>query len=83
MSGWHHIVEVERSRGWTRPLLPSSSNQATSSTGRLKVVEVSGWGLQMTLGSGPQSWLSLQEATSGLLTQAARLGLANGSCFLV
>jgi len=47
------------------------------------VVKVSGWGLQMTLGSGPQSWLSLRVATSGLLARAARLGLANSSCFLV
>ena len=47
------------------------------------MVEVSGWGLQMTLGSGPQSRLLLRVATSGLLAWAARLGLANSSCFLV
>ena len=46
-----------------------------SSTGRLKVVKVSGWGLQKTLGSGPQSWLSLQEATSRIPAQAVGLGL--------
>ena len=32
------------------------SGRATSSTGRLRVVKVSGWGLQTTLGSGPWPW---------------------------
>jgi len=44
---------------------------------------VSGWGLQKTLGSGPQSQSSLQEVTSGLLAQAAGLGLANHSYLLI
>jgi len=39
------------------------------------VVKVSGWGLQKTLGSGPQSWFLSQEATGRILTQAAGLGL--------
>ena len=47
------------------------------------MVEVSDWGLQMTLGSGLQSQLSLQEATSGLLAQAAGLGLADHSYLLI
>jgi len=37
---------------------------------------VSGWGLQMTLGSGPQSWLSLWRVKSGLLARAMGLDLA-------
>ena len=37
----------------------------------------------MTLGSGPLSWLSLQEVTSRLLAQAAGLGLADYSYLLV
>ena len=54
-----------------------------SSTGRLRVVEVSDWGLQKTLGSGPQSWLLLREATSRLLARATGLGLANHIYLLV
>jgi len=37
----------------------------------------------MTLGSGPQSQLSSQEATHGLLARVADLGLANGVYLLV
>jgi len=44
---------------------------------------VSGWGLQMTSGSGPQLLSSSQEATSGLLAQAAGLGQADSSYLLV
>ena len=47
------------------------------------MVKVSDWGLQMTLGSGPQSRLLLWEATSGLLAQAAGLGLADHSYLLI
>ena len=47
------------------------------------MVKVSDWGLQMTLGSGPQSRLSSQKATSGLLAQAAGLGLADHSYHLI
>jgi len=42
------------------------------------VVRVSDWGLQMTLGSGPQSRLSLWKVKSGLLAQAMGLGLGLG-----
>ena len=75
--------KVAQNGGWTRPLLPSSSNWATSSTGQPKVVKVSGRGLQMTLGSGPRSWSSSREATSGLLARALGLGLADYSYLLV
>jgi len=54
-----------------------------SSTGWLKVVKVSDWGLQKTLGSGPQLWLSSQEVMSGLLAQATGLGLADHSYLLI
>ena len=39
------------------------------------MVKVSGWGLQKTLGSGPQPWLSLWEAMSRVPAQAVGLGL--------
>ena len=54
-----------------------------SSTGQQKVVRVSDWGLQMTLGSGPQSRLSLWKVKSGLLAQATGLGLANHIYLLI
>ena len=47
------------------------------------MVKVSGWGLQKTPGSGPQLWLSLREATSGMLARAVGLSLANSGYLLV
>jgi len=49
------------------------SRRATSSTGRLRVVKVSGWGLQMTSGSGPQLRSSRRGVMSGLQARAPRL----------
>ena len=47
------------------------------------MVQVSDWGLQLTLGSGPQSWLSSREATSGVPARAVGLGLrAHGYLFI-
>jgi len=42
VSGWHRIVEVERSGGWTRPLLPRSSNRATTRKQQRLATSVSG-----------------------------------------
>ena len=47
------------------------------------MVKVSDWGLQKTLGSGPQLRLLSQEVTGGLLAQAVGLGLADHSYLLI